>query len=121
MLNSFRRLRLGGRGAFSLYTLLDFDQGVGELNDVSILGNAFKWNDAAAIWNDPAMIWGPTTYEDYVDFDSLGFGKALQFNMTHTGTDSATGPKILGDGPAPEVGAFACYSMTVDYVRAGFA
>jgi hypothetical protein len=47
MLNSFRRLRLGGRGAFSLYTLLDFDQGVGELNDVSILGNAFKWNDAA--------------------------------------------------------------------------
>lgn len=121
MMNSFRRLRLGGRGAFSLYTKLDFDQGQGELNDVSLLGTAFQWNDPAAVWNVPTMIWGPTTYEDYADFQEPGFGRAIAFNMTHSGTTSATGPKILEDGPAPEIGAFAFYSLTLDYIDAGYA
>lgn len=121
MLNSFRRLRLGGRGAFSLFTKLDFDQGQGELNAVSLLGTAFTWNDAGAVWNNPGMIWGPTTYEDYADFQEPGFGRAIAFNMTHVGTQSATGPKILEDGPAPEIGAFAFYSLTLDYIDAGYA
>ena len=111
-----RRLLLGGRGSFNLYVKRNYEQGQGTLTAVNLEGNAGVWN--AFNWND-GTVWGPIQYEDFLPIYSLGVARAFGFRFTHTGTTSATAPKLLGDGYAREIGAFAVYSMLIDHIRLG--
>lgn len=120
-LAQIQRLRVGGSGVFSLYVKRDYDQGIGELNAVSLIGNAFIWNDPGAVWNNAGMIWGPSVYESFQDFYDLGPAKAVSFVFKKTSLVAGSGPALSGDGASPEIGAFSVYSLLVDYVRLGYA
>lgn len=114
-----RRMIVEGRDDFDLYVKKNYATGQGELNHVSIPGNGFVWD--VDTWGDPAKPWGPAAYEDYQSFYSLGVCRSISFVMKHTGTVSTNAPKLLGDGASAEVGGFACYGITLEYVRLGYA
>lgn len=120
LLNRYRRLRLSGRGAFSLYVKRDYSLGQGDLVAVDFGADVAKWNDGS-LWNQDGLKWGPAAYEGTEDFYSLGVGKAISLVFQHTGSSSATGPRLQQDGPAREVGAFAVYKMLIDFIRLGAA
>jgi hypothetical protein len=111
----FRRMIVNGRGEFSLYVKRDYTSGQGELNEVAIVGDAFVWG--TGIWG--TGIWGPDIFQEYQEFHSLGLGRAVSFELTESSATSVTGPKLLDDGASPELGAFACYGLTIDYVNLG--
>lgn len=110
-----RRLIVNGRGDFSLYVKRNFDTGEGELNTVQLSGEGLVWG--TGIWG--VDNWGPSSYEDYAEFYSLGLCRSVSFELRHSGTSSATAPKLLDDGVAYETGACALYGLHLDYVSLG--
>lgn len=114
---SFLRLRVAGRGQFQVYVRRDYSLGLGDLRNVSITGNASVWG--SSVWG--GGLWGPTSYEGYEDFYSIGIARAISFVMQESSVASAFGPKLLADGAAPEVGAFACYGLDSRFVSLGDA
>lgn len=112
-----RRLRAEGRGNFNLYTKGDYTLGEGTLSQFDSAAGGMLWGSGT--WG--SSNWGTELYEEYQDFWSLGVAKSVAFNLTETSSTSALGPKLLGDGVAPEVGSFALYGIMLDYVRLGWA
>jgi hypothetical protein len=112
-----RRIRVEGRGDFSIYTKGDYTQSEGSLSLFATDPLGMSWG--SGVWG--SGIWGGELYEDYIDFWSLGVAKSVAFNLTETSSTSALGPKLLADGTAPEVGNFALYGITLDFVRLGYA
>lgn len=118
---SYNRLRVAGRGTFSMYVRGDYSLGQGSLRGISIVGSGFVWNDAAAIWNAPGVLWGPSAYEGYQHAWGLGIYRSVSLYLSESSTLSALGPKLQGDGSAPEVGAFALYELNLQFVPLGGA
>lgn len=113
-----RRLRIKHRGAFDLYVKRDYSLGQGDLTAIASGSGAARWN--VDTWNSGA-VWGPSGYEAISDVWSLGVAEAFSFVFQHTEGTSATGPKLLGDGAAPEVGKFAVYGFVFDHIPLGLA
>lgn len=107
----FRRLRVFGRGIYSLYVKTDFDVGPGELNDVDLVGGGFEWN--ADNWNEGN--WGPANYESTQDFWSLGEGEYISFYISESSTALAFSAPILGSNP-PQVGAIALFGLDLQFI-----
>jgi hypothetical protein len=114
-----RRIIIEGRGNFDLYVKKNYTISQGELNPVQIGGGGFLWG--TDLWDDAGTPWGPSIYEDFESFYQLGVSRSVSFLMKHSGTTSATAPKLLQDGASAEVGAFACYAIDLEYVRLGYA
>lgn len=110
-----RRVRVSGRGIFSLYFKKDFQVSDGVLNAVSLTSSAAVWGTST--WG--VGVWGPGGYEFYADFHSIGLGNSIAFMFKESSVVSATGPNLLEDGAAPQLGAFAVYSLQVQFVPLG--
>jgi len=114
----YRRLRVEGRGSFDLHVKVDYQTGIGQQYSIPSQGqvdmtwNVDKWNQAS---------WGPTVYEYISDVYSLGFGKSVAVQLQQIGSTSAVAPKLLGDGAASEVGAFAVYGLRFDLFQLGLS
>lgn len=113
----FLKLMLSGRGLFDLNVKLNFTAAGGSTRKVTMVSTPWVWGDGT-LWGQ--TVWGPNNFENYQAFDSLGMGRSISFQFTHTGTDSVSGQAILGQG-TPEVGAFAVYNLALDYVRLGIS
>jgi hypothetical protein len=108
-----RRLLVSGRGIYNLFVKPNYTLGAGVACPVSIISRGVgSWNDDT--WND--FEWGPTGYEDYQSFYSLGHARSVAFALSETSTTSVTGPSLLVDGASSEVGSFAMYGLHLDYV-----
>lgn len=114
-----RRLRLFGRGSFSLYFKADFITGDGVLYDASFSQGGFNWNESN--WNGSGVNWGPTTYEGYSDFYELGVCRSYALLFKESSTTSATGPSLLNVGAAPQIGSFAVYGFQGQYIPLGIS
>lgn len=110
-----RYMRAFGRGTVSCQVRLDFAT-VGEAYTLPFAqGFGFTWgvdNWDMGVWGDPAVE-GPAD----VPLDQVCKHVSLLFSATTTTT--ATRPALLGDGNAPEVGAWAVYGARLDYVQLG--
>lgn len=113
-----QRARVGGSGSPDLFVRADYTLGQGDLYAAELFGDAFAWNEFT--WNDGSL-WGPLVYEQYQDFWALGPARAVSFVFEETSSSVASGPNLLRDGAAPEIGAFSIYSIVIDYVRLGLA
>lgn len=109
----FRRLRVFGRGDFSLYVKRDFDLGPGSLNQVVLSGNGMLWD--TGMWD--VDVWGPTVYEDSEDFWSLGNGKYIALRLEETSGYTAFEPPLLDTGASPPVGSFAMFSFILQFIE----
>jgi len=85
------------------YTL-NFDQGFGFVWDVD------HWD--VGVWGDPATEGPADTPLDQVC-------KYVSFIFSNSTSTSAFKPALLGDGVAPEVGAWAVYGVNLDFVKLG--
>lgn len=112
-----RRIRTEGRGSFQIYTKGDYTFSDGERADFTTPPAAGVWG--TAVWG--VGQWGADAYEVYNDFYSLGIAKTVSWTISQTSSASATGPKLLQDGTAPEIGDFALYGIRLDFVRLGYA
>lgn len=113
----YRRAMLTGRGVFKMNVKLNYTPATGASHDVTLAATRWQWGDGT-LWGSTA--WGPLNFENYQAFNSLGVGRAISLQFTHTGTDVAQGQAVLG-GTQPEVGAFAVYGCLLDYIRLGYA
>lgn len=112
-----RRLRAEGRGDFQIDTRADYSFGAGE-------GTTFETPPAAGVWGTAVWgvdEWGADAYSIFLDFYSLGTAKTVSWVISETSSLSALGPKLLQDGSAPEIGAFALYGIRLDFIRLGYA
>jgi hypothetical protein len=109
-----RRLLVSGRGVYSLYVKHNYTMGLGILCPVSLLtsGGFGVWNEDK--WNE--FEWGPSGYEDYQQFFSLGHSRSVAFQIQESSQTSALGPSLLQDGASSEVGSFAMYGLHLDLV-----
>jgi hypothetical protein len=112
-----RRIRVEGRGDFQIYTKADYTVGDGERADFITPPVAGVWG--TSVWGLDE--WGSDEFEVYNDFYSLGIAKTVSWVVSETSSTSTTGPKLLQDGGAPEVGAFGLYGIRLDFVRLGYA
>lgn len=120
-LTRMRRIRVIGRGAFSLYLRKDFHLSNDDLLSVNVSGTAGLYDDAAAVYDAAGALYGPLSSQDYQDFQSPGVCKAISFRVEETSTISSTGPQLLESGTAPEIGAWALYGIDLNHVRLGLA
>lgn len=111
----FRKMVSSGRGAFNLYVKYDYDSGPGTLNQVTDPFVPGVWD--TSLWDN--AFWGFDQLQVYQKFYSLGFGRAISFEIQETSSTSGTAPKLLDDGQAASVGAIAMYGLTVDFVDLG--
>jgi hypothetical protein len=109
----FRRVLPYGRGQFDFYALLDYDIGQGEQFELDYESTAFHWG--TGLWG--TGLWGPGPYEAYDPVYSLGVGRAISLRAERTASTSATLPKLLQTGVAPETGAFAFYGARIDFTH----
>lgn len=107
-------LRSEGRGAFQIETRHNYAQ-AGVIRNFTAPGAATLWGHF--YWGEAK--WGASQVESFNDFYSLGIARSLSFVLKETSLLSATGPKLLSDGIAPELGAFACYGLNLDFVPLG--
>ncbi len=118
----FQRLRILGYGDIALHVKIDFATGVGEFFDVDLTApGAFVWNDADYLWNTSTFIWGPLGYQQHGDFWDLGVGKAISFVFSASSDQTSFAPPLNDDGQSEERGAWAVYSLLLDYVRLGLS
>lgn len=110
----FRRLRVFARGTFDLYVKRNFDTGTGDLNQVVLPGGAV-WNQSD--WNQ--VSWGPTAYEGTDDFWSLGTGTHIAFRLEETSSTVCYVAAPFGMGSPQTTGAFALYSLDLQYILIG--
>lgn len=114
---SLRRCRLSGIGAFTLALKRDYELGAGSAHSVAILPSGFVWG--TGVWG--TGVWGPDRYEGVDDFWPRAPLKALALGVSESSSTSRTGQQPLGGGAAPEVGAFACYGLLLDYLPLGLS
>jgi hypothetical protein len=114
-LTRLRRARVKGRGEWQFTVLADYTD-VGFTYDFKILTDGMLWG--TGIWG--ADIWGANPYEGYNDFYSLGVSHAVSFMFSQTSDGSAISPP-LRPAPLGEVGDFACYGLSLDFVNLAFA
>lgn len=107
----FRRVRVSGRGNFSLYVRRDFDTGAGTLYPVS-LATGNTWGGTT--WG--GGLWGSLTLESATDFWSLGQGSYISFGFVESSTLTATTTPLPGVAASETVGAFACYSLILQHI-----
>jgi hypothetical protein len=108
----FRRLRVFGRGRFDLYVKRDFDIGTGDLSQTVLTGSGMVWGSGS--WGVDQ--WGPTVYETYQDFWSLGKGVYIALRLEETSSLVAYEPPLLGSGMSPQIGSFALFSFVLQYI-----
>lgn len=113
-----RRVRVSGRGTFTMLTKYNYTRGTGQSENVELTAPDVAYYNQGDFYNQ-GNLYGPTFYEDYQDFHSLGWGQAVSFEFQETGASTASGPPLLDDGSAPEVGAFAVYSLKASFVPLG--
>lgn len=111
----FRKIRVFGRGSFSVFVKRDFDLGQGSENKFVAPAVGGKWGTFK--WAVDA--WGGPAYETSKDFWSLGTGTHVSFVFTNTATTTATGPQLLGAGTGVTVGAFAVYAVDLQFILIG--
>jgi hypothetical protein len=114
-----RRIRVWGRGNFDAYVKTDFTRGAGDqFNfDFATATDAFVWG--AGVWGFDD--WGDAQYESALDEPLDEVGKYMSLLISKSVTTSSSGPPLLTDGVAPEVGAFGFYQIRLDYVPLGAA
>lgn len=107
----YRRLRVFGRGTFSVFVKLDFDTGTGIENKVVLPGGAV-WGSST--WGVDS--WGPITYEGKQDFWSLGKGTHISLVLSETSSVALFSPPILKTGSPVPIGAFALYELDLQCI-----
>ena len=112
-----RRVRMTGRGTYSLYVRGDYTTAQGTLCQVVIVGNSMLWG--TGVWGTGT--WGTQPVEDFQDFYSLGTAKAVSFNLTESSSNTATSAKLLQTLATETVGSFALYEIILDYIPLGGA
>lgn len=113
-----RRLRMAGRGTYSLYVKGDYTTGQGTLCTVSIVDNGPVWGTGTwgvGTWGSGAVV------EDFEDFYSLGVAKTVAFAVSESSSLTSSRPALLSDGASETVGAFALYELALDFVPLGYA
>jgi hypothetical protein len=114
-----RRIRAWGRGTFDLYLKVDYTQGAGDVYslDYTASNTGFVWGTGA--WG--TGVWGDNAYEGRLDAALDEVGTHISVALSKSVSSVSSAPALLGDGSAPDVGAFALYSARVDYVPLGGA
>ena len=103
-------VRARGRGSFQLERRMEFA--------ASGITSTFTPSTTGMLWGTGVYgtgRWGASVYETYNDFWPWQLARAISFVMSSASSTSATGPKLLSDGAAPEVGDFACYGLELSY------
>lgn len=110
-----RQLRIFGRGTISAQVLEDF----ATIGDVYTLafdqGYGFVWDTDS--WDSGS--WGNPAIESDADEPLDQVCKHVSLLFSASTTTTATKTALLGDGVAPEVGAWAVYGAKFDYVQLG--
>lgn len=110
-----RALRVFGRGQCQVQVRLDFaDNGDAYQLDFTG-GTGFLWGTGQ--WGTGA--WGEPAVESSVDVPLDQVCKHVSLVFSATTSTSAVRPKLLGDGNAMEVGAWAVYGLSVDVIPLG--
>jgi len=110
-----RYLRAYGRGQMTTQLRTDFVT-TGEDYPLSFgEGTGFVWD--IALWDVGA--WGEPAIEGNADTALDQVCKHVSFMLSATTTSSSQRAPLLGDGVAPEIGAWAVYGVKLDYIQLG--
>jgi len=111
-----RKVRILGRGSFSLYSRFNYSVGQGTLRAVSITGGGFTWG--TDVWG--TGVWGPLVYQDYsTPLLSLGTGRSISFRIEETSSVSTTAPPLPGTTDALSVGAWGLGGVDLQWIQLG--
>lgn len=110
-----RRCRAWGRGAVNFNVLTEFTQGAGDAYGLNWPsgGGGFSWDTDA--WNQGN--WSSGVLQEG-DMD-LALDEAARYYSVKVGatvSNSTTGPPILGDGGATELGNWGMYVMRLEFI-----
>ena len=111
----FRRAVVNGRGVFTIYVKRDYDTGQGEGFPISIQGSGSVWG--TAVWG--VDTWASTLAQDYQEIFSLGFSRAISFEIQETSSNVYTTTPFLDVGSTETEGAVALYGIVTDMVTLG--
>jgi hypothetical protein len=110
-----RYLRAFGRGEIEAQLREDFGT-VGEDYMLSFgQGFGFVWD--VDLWNVGA--WGDPTIEGSANTPLDQVCAHVSLMLSASTSTSANKPPLLGDGTAPEIGAWAVYGLKLDYIQLG--
>jgi len=110
-----RYLRAFGRGSVSAQLRIDF-AAIGEDYELDFgQGFGFVWD--TDLWD--AGVWGEPAIEGNADTSLDQVCKHVSFMFSASTTNSTNRAALLGDGIAPEVGAWAIYGTKLDYIPLG--
>lgn len=110
-----RYLRVFGRGTPGVQVRTDFANN-GDAYALDFTGSSgFLWG--TGVWG--TGVWGEPAIESFADQALDQVCKHMSLKFSDSTTTTLFRPALLGDGTAPETGAWAVYGAHVDFVNLG--
>ena len=115
-----RRARFVGFGTFNAALYKDYESGQSlQTLAVDISPTEYLYDDAAAIYDAPGVTYGPTAFQDYQDFWSIGTARAFSVRISETSTLSLPGRNVVGQA-GQEQGAWMLAHVNLLTIDLGY-
>jgi hypothetical protein len=113
--------RLHGRGAGTFTIRRDFAAGGGDSQPFDLTGASSGPVYGGGLFYDSGVLYAEPAFQETEPFYDLGLSRQFSFVFAGSSTTTVSGPQVLGQGVAPQVGYFALYGLEWLYVQLGLS
>lgn len=119
-LTRIRRARFVGYGTFNASLYKDYESGQSlPTLAVDITPAEWVYDDPLAVYDDPDVTYGPTAFQSYQDFWSIGTVRSLAIRIDETSTISLPGRNVVGESTGVQ-GAWTLAHVNLMSIDLGF-